>query len=51
MKRRQIILGLAAMGLTGTGFRYWSEDGFLNPCPDEPLPQALIDHPLVQSAW
>ena len=51
MKRRHFLLGLASLGLAGAGFRYWPEDGFLNPCPSEPLPQKLLDHPLVQSAW
>lgn len=51
MKRRQTLLGLASIGLAGTGIRYWPEDGIKNPCPSEPLPQTLLDHPLVQSAW
>jgi hypothetical protein len=51
MRRRQVLLGLATMGLAGAGLRYWPEDGFRNPCPSEPLPQALRDHPVVQSAW
>ncbi len=51
MKRRLFLLGLAAAGPAAAGFRYWPEDGFWNSCPDEPLPQALLDHPLVQSAW
>jgi mannonate dehydratase len=51
MKRRQMLLGLATAGLAGAGFRYWPEDGFRNPCPSEPLPPALREHPLVQAAW
>ncbi len=51
MNRRNVLLGLTAVGLTGVGLRYWPEDGFLNPCPEEPLPKALLDHPLVRSAW
>jgi predicted TIM-barrel fold metal-dependent hydrolase len=51
MNRREVLLVLAAVGLAGAGFRYWPEDGFRNPCPDEPLPQALLDHPLLLSAW
>jgi mannonate dehydratase len=39
------------MGLVGAGIRYWPEDGFWNPCVDEPLPQSLLDHPLVSAAW
>jgi mannonate dehydratase len=51
MKRRHFLLGFTTLGLAGAGFRYWPEDGLWNPCPEEPLPQALLDHPLVQSAW
>jgi mannonate dehydratase len=51
LKRRHLLLGLAAAGLTGAAYRYWPEDGFSNPCLAEPLPQALRDHPLVLSAW
>jgi len=51
MNRREVLLVLATVGFAGAGFRYWPEDGFRNPCPDEPLPQALLDHPLLQSAW
>ncbi len=49
--RRNVLLMLASLGFVGVGFRYWPENGFLNPCPDEPLPQALLDHSLLQSAW
>lgn len=51
MKRRQILLGFAAIGFAGAGFRYWPEDGFRNTCPAEPLPGELVDQPLVRSAW
>ncbi len=51
MKRRHMLLGLGVAGLAGAGIRYWPEDGIWNPCPREPLPQALLDHPVVQSAW
>ena len=51
MKRRHFLLGFATLGLAGAGFRYWPEDGIWNPCPGQPIPQALLDHPLVQSAW
>jgi mannonate dehydratase len=51
VQRRQLLLGLAAIGLAGVGFRYWPEDGFRNPCPSEPLPPALREHPLIKAAW
>jgi len=46
-----MLLGLATIGAAGAGFRYWPEDGLRNVCPTEPLPQTLLDHPLLQSAW
>ena len=51
MTRRRLLLGLAALGAAGLTYRYWPEDGISNPCPHEPLPRSLLDHPLVQSAW
>ena len=51
LTRRSLLLGLAALGATGFAYRYWPEDGISNPCPGEPLPRSLLDHPLVQSAW
>ena len=51
MKRRHVLVGLASVGLAAAGIRHWPEDGFRNPCPDESLPDALADHPLVQAAW
>jgi predicted TIM-barrel fold metal-dependent hydrolase len=46
-----LLLMLATIGTAGAGFRYWPEDGLRNVCPTEPLPQTLLDHPLLQSAW
>jgi len=51
MKRRHFLFGITTLGFAGAVYRYWPEDGFTNPCPGEPLPQVLLDHPLVQSAW
>ena len=51
INRREILLLLAGLGLGGAAWRFWPEDGLLNPCPDERLPQALLDHPLLLSAW
>jgi len=51
MNRREVLLVLAAAGLAGAAWRYWPEDGVLNPCLDAPLPRELRDHPLVLSAW
>lgn len=49
--RRRLILGLTGLGVMGLAFRYWPEDGLTNPCPQDPLPQPLLEHDLVQSAW
>ncbi len=51
LKRRKILLGLAGLGIAGTAYRYWPEDGFINPCLFEPIPGSLLGHDLVQAAW
>lgn len=51
MKRRHVLVALASAGLAAAGIRHWPEDGLRNPCPDESLPDALANHPLVQAAW
>ena len=51
LKRRKVLLGLGGLAIAGTAYRYWPEDGFRNPCPLEPLPDSLLGHELVQSAW
>ena len=50
MKRRTL-LGLLGFGALGAaGWRYWPDQGFINPCLGEPLPDALFSHDVVQSA-
>jgi len=51
LNRRKVVLGLAGLGLAGTAWRYWPEDGFSNPCLLDPLPGSLLDHDLVKAAW
>jgi mannonate dehydratase len=51
LNRRKIVLGLAGLGIAGVAYRYWPENGFINPCPVEPIPDSLVEHDLVQSAW
>ena len=51
VKRRKVVLGLAGLGIAGVAYRNWPEDGFSNPCPDEPMPASLSEHELVQTAW
>jgi predicted TIM-barrel fold metal-dependent hydrolase len=46
-----MLLLLAGLGLGGVAYRYWPEDGLRNPCLDEGLPPALLNHPLLLSAW
>jgi predicted TIM-barrel fold metal-dependent hydrolase len=45
------VLGLAGLGLAGTVYRYWPEDGFVNPCLAEPIPESLVKHELIEAAW
>jgi len=51
LNRRKVVLGIAGLGIAGLAYRYWPEDGFRNPCLQEPLPASLLEHDLVQSAW
>jgi mannonate dehydratase len=51
LNRRKAILGLAGLGVAGMAYRYWPEDGFINPCPVEPIPGSLLEHDLIQAAW
>ncbi|GMQ76731.1 MAG: hypothetical protein BMS9Abin01_2023 [Gammaproteobacteria bacterium] len=49
MKRRIFLASLGA--LAATGWYYWPEDGFTNPCLDASLPDALADDDLIAAAW
>lgn len=51
MKRRQFLTLFAAGGLGLAGYRYWPDEGLINPCLDAALPEALARHELVQAAW
>lgn len=51
LSRRNVVLGLASMGVASAAYRYWPEDGLSNPCLQAPLPTYLLDHELVQAAW
>lgn len=51
MKRRTF-LSLAGLSLVAAaGYRYWPDEGWVNPCDSEPTPDALLNHDLVQAAW
>jgi mannonate dehydratase len=42
---------MAGLGIAGwAAWRFWPEQGLLNPCLGE-LPPQLANHPLVQEAW
>ena len=49
MKRRIFLASLGA--LAATGWYYWPEDGFTNPCLDASLPDELADNDLIAAAW
>ncbi len=51
MKRRHFLSALALSGLGYAAYRYWPDDGFINPCEAAPLPGSLAKHPLIASAW
>jgi mannonate dehydratase len=51
ISRRTMLLFLTSLGLGGAAYRFWPEDGFRNPCLKERMPQGLLEHPLLQSAW
>ncbi len=54
MSRRGFLKLAGLMGLAGLGglaMRYWPQEGMINACPDEPLPDSLLNHDLVQAAW
>ncbi len=48
-RRRLLAAGLAA-GAGAAAWRWWPEQGFINPCRAA-LPPALADHEIVQAAW
>jgi predicted TIM-barrel fold metal-dependent hydrolase len=50
-RRRRLLFAAGAAGLGGAGaWRYWPEQGIVNPCLDV-LPPHLATHELVQAAW
>ncbi len=49
MKRRIFLASLGA--LAATGWYYWPEDGFKNPCLSASLPDELADNDLIAAAW
>lgn len=51
MKRRSLLALLGVGGLGLAGYRYWPDEGLINPCLTTTLPEALAHHNLVQAAW
>lgn len=52
MNRRHFLIGtgIAGLALAGATWRFWPEQGMVNPCLAT-LPRHLAEHELVQSAW
>ena len=51
LNRRNILLGMGGLGIAAAAYRYWPEDGLINPCTAEPIPESLLQHDLVKRAW
>ncbi|MGD8783779.1 MAG: amidohydrolase family protein [Thioalkalispiraceae bacterium] len=49
---RRNLLKMLGMGLAGGALAYqWPHEGLLNPCPGTPIPDTLLNHDVVLSAW
>jgi uncharacterized protein len=51
MKRRTFLGLLGAGALGAAAVRFWPDEGFVNPCPMEAMPDVLRNHELIQAAW
>ncbi len=54
MRRRAFLRLSGAAGLTAAaylGTRFWPDEGFINPCLAESMPNELLSHDLVLGAW
>ncbi len=53
MDRRHFLaaLGITGLGVGVSGYRWWPDEGFWNPCHNDTMPQKLLDHELVQEAF
>jgi predicted TIM-barrel fold metal-dependent hydrolase len=49
VKRRIFLATLGASA--AAGWYFWPEDGFVNPCLDASLPDALAENDLITAAW
>jgi mannonate dehydratase len=49
--RRNLLLTLGGLGIATAAWRYWPEDGLVNPCRPEAIPESLLQHDLVKAAW
>jgi mannonate dehydratase len=48
--KRRVLLGALAAPVAA-GWYFWPEDGFVNPCLDASLPDALAGNELIAAAW
>ncbi|GMR19661.1 MAG: hypothetical protein BMS9Abin36_0256 [Gammaproteobacteria bacterium] len=51
MKRRTVMLTIAAAAAGVTTAQFWPREGMRNPCLEGPLPKELAQHDVVQQAW
>lgn len=49
--RRRFLALLGGGTLAAVAYRFWPDEGLVNPCLDGPLPSELARHPLLQAAW
>jgi predicted TIM-barrel fold metal-dependent hydrolase len=53
MNRRQFLSGLGVAGVSGlayAGYKFWPEQGLINPCLSG-LPNDVLENPLMQQIW
>lgn len=51
MSRRKFLMGTAALTLGYAATRAWPNDGLLNACLANDIPDSLLNHELVKAAW
>lgn len=51
MRRRNFLKLLAVAAAGSSAAFYWPDEGLFNPCFEQPTPEWLLNHELVQSAW
>lgn len=51
MDRRSFILSAGMLAAGAAAWRYWPDQGIVNPCANAALPTDLATHPLMSAAW